>query len=123
MLAADDAEEQSVLDIAGTAAEGLSFFAPEPLVASAEARSFQDRFVKRLGYRPPTLSANAYDSTRLTAPALVECKCEPECARNTMAIVQGYAGVGGNFSINNGKTDRDFVLKHVQVGTFVRAAS
>lgn len=119
ILTVDEAEEQSLLDQAGVAAQGVKFFAPEPSGAAYE--DFRSRFVKRFGHQPHTLTANAYDATRIAVNALLECRRDGECAKKKIEALKDYPGASGTFSIGtSGAAQKNFVLKTVNAdGKFV----
>lgn len=121
-LATTDAEEQSVIDVAGPSAEGLKFLAPEPAEETPQMKQFAQRFQNKFGNAPHPLSRHSYDATMLIAGALQDCRLEAECAKGRMYKTKNYAGASGTFSIDpDGGTRRDFVLKTVKDGRFVRA--
>lgn len=122
-LSVYEAEDPSVTEVAGSAAEGLRFFVPEPLVEQEVTKDFNRRFTARFGYNPRILASNAYDATMILAMSLSECNGDTECAKAKIYQIHDYAGVSGTFSIDSeGAAKKSFVLKVVKDGRVVRAA-
>ncbi len=121
ILAVYEAEDPSVIEVAGDAAEGLRFFVPEPVVDTETIKNYKERFVKRFGYSPRILGSNAYDATTILVTSLVECKGDPECTKTKIYRLQDYPGVSGTFSIDSdGAAQKNFVLKTIRNGKFER---
>ncbi len=119
-LLTDEAEEQSLLEVAGKEAEGARFFSPMPLKVTANINRFQNRYTKKFGILPSVLAANAYDATKLALEALRICNRETECARNKLYETKDYFGVSGKFSIRkDGGADKPFRLREVKNGRFM----
>jgi branched-chain amino acid transport system substrate-binding protein len=123
-LSVYEAEDPSVIEVAGEAAEGLKFFVAEPMVDNEITTSFKNRFTKQFGYAPRILASNAYDATTILALKLSQCKGDSECAKNKIYEIRDYVGVSGTFSIDpDGAAQKTFVLKTVKNGRFVRETS
>ena len=115
-----EAQELSVLNVAGDAASGMIFFSPEPKISSSYRIGFIQRFVQRYGYQPSVLAANAYDTTILAAIALSECRLDSNCAQR-FVLNANYDGVSGEFIVEaDGGVSREFVAKTVSHGEFVK---
>jgi branched-chain amino acid transport system substrate-binding protein len=120
VLAADEAEEQSVLDAAGAAAEGLTFLSPALPESGEEAMRFKNEFHKRYGTEPGILAANAYDATKITINLLRECNLSNACVKSKLYQLKDYPGMSGEFSITEeGGTIKTFVRKTVSRGKFI----
>jgi branched-chain amino acid transport system substrate-binding protein len=116
----DEAEDPTVLKIAGEAAEGIKTFAPSPSATNPEFIAFRERFLKKYNQEPTTLSANSYDATILVGQALSKCKRDKTCIQKELYSTSHYNGVSGIFSINSdGDTEKPFLLKEVKNGKFV----
>jgi branched-chain amino acid transport system substrate-binding protein len=122
-LSVYEAEDPSVIEVAGEAAEGLKFFVAEPVSDNDVTTSFKDRFAKRFGYAPRILASNAYDATTILALKFSQCQGDSECAKKKIYEIHDYVGVSGTFSIDpDGAAQKPFVLKTVKSGRFVRVA-
>ena len=120
-LTVNEAEERGVVDLAGVAAEGLAFFAPEPATRTAEMQSFDQEFEGRYGRNAHALARHAFDATLLAATALLSCKQVRSCAKDEIYKTRNYSGASGVFSIEkDGGTRREFVLKSIKNGRFRR---
>jgi hypothetical protein len=57
----------------------------------------------------------------LSVAALKACNSDPDCAKRYLYQVKSYVGASGTFTIEaDGGTQREFVLKTVRGGNFVR---
>jgi len=119
ILTTDEAEVQSVLDSAGSSAEGLTYFATTPSNEDLNFAKFRNEYTKRYGTLPSILSANAYDATLLTIETLQKCNFSPECVKEQLALVKDYPGSSGTFSIvKSGGAKKSFHLRVVKNGKF-----
>lgn len=121
ILAPYETEDPSVLETAGIHAEGVRYFLAKSNQPSAEELTFAKRFVREYGHEPLVLSTNAYDATMIIVKALEQCKLQIACAKNEIYAVNNYNGASGRFSIDaDGAASREFILKTVKNGQFVR---
>lgn len=121
VLGVYEAEDPSVLETAGKSAEGLQFFVPEPILVTDKIQQFQKEFNARYGHAARILASNAYDATKLLVEALSQCKLDSECTKLKLYNLSNYDGVSGKFSIaKDGGTEKDFVLKTVENGNFLK---
>jgi branched-chain amino acid transport system substrate-binding protein len=119
IMAVYEAEDPSVLAVAGLAAEGLRFFVPEPKRESKAIVDFRQRFSTRFGYNPRILASNAYDAVTILVKFLSECKGDVSCTSTKIYGLREYDGVSGKFSIDSdGAATKEFVLKVVRNGKF-----
>lgn len=119
-LSVYEAEDPSVIETAGTAAEDLRFFVPEPKNASSGVSAFVKSFENTYGHSPRILASNAYDATILLTRALAACDREISCAKNKLYSTRNHPGVSGSFTItSDGGAERELVLKAVKIGKFV----
>lgn len=120
LLATTDAEEQSVIEVAGEQAEGLKFLVPEPAQETPEMRQFAVEFSKKYGEAPHPLARHAFDATLLAAGVLTVCGLDAVCAKERLYATKDYRGASGTFSLDaDGGTKRDFIPKTVRQGRFV----
>jgi len=123
ILGPDEADDKSVLTAASYAAEGLIILSPEPMEQTANSQKFRQLFSSTYKSNSTTLSAHAYDATKLALAAQISCQTSApeisECLRNYMAKIKNYQGASGNFSIRKDQTTaREFVKKQVKNGKF-----
>lgn len=120
ILSVYEAEDPSVLQVAGAAAEGILYFEPEPKKAEIERQSFFTEFQNAYGYTPRVLATNAYDATYLLGKSFAQCKKEKSCVLKMIRELSNYSGASGNFSIAKDQSaERPFRLKTCKKGEFV----
>lgn len=120
ILSVYEADDPSVLSVAGSAAEGLRFFVSEPDVITEKIKQYRKHFEARFGYPSRILADNAYDATMILAKAISRCKADRFCIKDYVYKIRDYDGVSGSFSIDaEGATDKGLVLKTVRDGKFV----
>jgi branched-chain amino acid transport system substrate-binding protein len=122
IFSVDEAEEESVLEVARQHAEGLVIPVSD-VEDSTQYKDFSQRFVARFGYTPGILSANAYDAAVLAAQALHGCDqvdeaARIECATKKIREVKDYKGASGTLTITSAGTLKNFKLKVVKDGEF-----
>lgn len=118
IVTVNDAEDQSVLEIAGSSAEGVIFFTPQ-IGALASHDQFEQAFVTRFGHSPNSLSRHSYDSTILLARAVSSCKNSSICVKAKLHQAE-YHGATGRIQFEaDGSSTREFVRKNVRNGRFV----
>jgi branched-chain amino acid transport system substrate-binding protein len=117
-----EAEDQSVLDAAAGAADGLQYFVTygAPDGSNSKAQRFQERYSARFNRLPGTFGSNAYDATVLMVKALSICKGDNLCTRDKLYETANFQGVSGTFSIQpDGAAKKNFRLKQIVNGAFV----
>lgn len=116
-----EAEDPSVIEVAGDAAEGLRFFAPEATIETNSIKDYKLRFIQKFGYAPRILASNAYDATIILSKAINQCKADRDCIKNKIYSIKNFEGMSGTFSIDaDGAARKEFVLKTVKDGKFQR---
>ncbi len=127
-LGATAIEDDNLIKLAGTAAEGIVY----PLATGFDASSsdpitkaFVIAFQKRYGYVPGWMESHAYDSFMLICDA-VKSSNSPvsgRAIRDHLDHLGTYRGVTGDIKFdNNGDVIREIVLKTVKDGKFVPLA-
>jgi len=113
-------EDQTFLDIAGEAAEGIIYTSPFDK-GMESAKEFQVRFNEKHGNDADTfLIVNAYDSLVLIDKMVGICGEDTGCIKSELYKTKDYRGVSGTFSFDeNGDVDRELFLKTVKNGEFV----
>ena len=124
ILGVYEAEDPSVIEVGGAAAEGLRFFVGEAVVETKKVKEFKNNFESSFGFQPRILAANSYDATIILSRALSKCGGNTECAKNLVYKTVDFDGASGKFSIDSeGAAAKEFVLKTVKDGKFVRVDS
>jgi len=112
-------DDQTILDAAGSAAEGLSLFSAEAPEQTAVQLEYQREYEKRYNRRPDPISRHAYDQLILVARALTKCKRDTSCAEKELGSTRDFEGASGKFSITeSGLAERALYLKQVRNGKF-----
>lgn len=118
IMATYESEDDSVINTARDAAEGLLFFVPED-DSQIEAKNFIEKFETTYHYSPKILSKNSYDATKILISNLNSCKDDINCFKKNVYNIKNYPGVSGNFSIDqDGAATKKFVLKTIRNGQF-----
>jgi branched-chain amino acid transport system substrate-binding protein len=114
-----DNDDQTIIDSAGSAAEGLSLFSAEAPEQTAVQLEYQREYEKRYNRRPDPISRHAYDQLILVARALTKCKRDTSCAEKELGSTRDFEGASGKFSITEtGLAERSLYLKQVRNGKF-----
>ena len=114
-----DNDDQTIIDAAGSAAEGLSLFSAEAPEQTAVQLEYQREYEKRYNRRPDPISRHAYDQLILVARALTKCKRDTSCAEKELGSTRDFEGASGRFSITeSGLAERSLYLKQVRNGKF-----
>jgi ABC-type branched-subunit amino acid transport system substrate-binding protein len=114
-----DNDDQTIIDAAGSAAEGVSLFSAEAPEQTAVQLEYQKEYEKRYNRRPDPISRHAYDQLILVARALTKCKRDTSCAEKELGSTRDFEGASGKFSITeSGLAERALYLKQVHNGKF-----
>lgn len=121
-LASPGAISQKLLDIAGSAAEGLitasaAFHADstDPLI-----RSFADAYTARFGTAPDFIAANSYDAVFLIAAAFRRGIATGDDIKTFLYSVRDFPGVGGRTTFDSrGEVFKPISLVRVSNGRFI----
>lgn len=113
-------ESPDLVKIAGVALEGLLYTFPiNESALSEKQKAFISEFEKITGEKPQIIAYNTYDIYTVFAEAVDECGANRECVNEYLGNIKGFDGVGGKFSIKDGKLVRDFYFKMIKDGKFV----
>ena len=114
-----ESEDDSVLDAAGSSADGLQYFVTASEGSNPKFKEFRLRYLDRYRVEPGTFASNSYDATMILGHALQKCRRDRSCALKEIYGIQGYPGVSGIFSIqSDGAAQKSFVLRTVRAGKF-----
>ena len=118
-----ESEDDSVIQSAGGAADGLRYFVTKAAGSSPVYAEFRKRFVQQYNREPGTFGANAYDATMLLSRALHSCNSKAECTKDKLYATKDYEGVSGKLSITaDGTARKAFFLRTIRDGQFVDAS-
>lgn len=84
-----ETEDASVIETAGSAAEGIEYFVPAAGLVPGSAPSLSS-----------TIAKNAFDGAVLLGKVLHECLGNRECAKERLRSTREYRGVSGTFSLD-----------------------
>jgi len=123
LLGGDGWESPKLLEIGGKALEG-SFYSnhyspddPDPVV-----RQFVDKYRERFGVLPDSLSALAYDSTKILAEAMKRAKTvDGPSIREEIARTTAYKGVTGTITFGASRDPiKSLVVLEVKNGQIIK---
>jgi len=108
-----------VLDVAGSAAEGVLFVDTKFNAASSDPQTaaFVAEFKKRVGREPSLDAVLAYDEVQLIYAAAQRSGVSPEGIRTGLRATLDYKSINGNASMqSNGDLAYELVLKTIKGG-------
>lgn len=116
------AEDPKLIEIAGTAAEGLIY----PLATGYDAessdtavQSFRARYLERYKTEPDWVPAQTYDALKLLAHAIETGGLAGPAIQRALASVRGFHGVTGDITFDaNGDVVKPVTIKKVKNGRF-----
>ncbi|MDR1831412.1 MAG: ABC transporter substrate-binding protein [Fusobacteriaceae bacterium] len=127
IMGGDTWENESIIQVAGDAAEGVvlsTFFDENNSAATAEAKKFVPGFKGFLGGKDPIIPAVAalgYDAYFVILDAIKRAgSTDGEAIRKALTETKGLEGVTGSFQFDeNGDAQKDFaVIKVIKGGKF-----
>ncbi|MDD4983924.1 MAG: penicillin-binding protein activator [Candidatus ainarchaeum sp.] len=110
------------LQIAGDSAEGLIYAYPFDETSNIiSMKSYQEKFSEKYGESSDMLSANAYDALILLNTCFKEVGTDPDNVKTCLYNTKDYKGASGILTFDaNGDVKKNFVLKTVKNGKFVK---
>lgn len=122
IMGGDAWEAPELIDIGGSAAEGLIFsthYHPDAAINPASAQFVKD-FEAEYGERPSAFAALGYDAYMLVIDAIKRANSlEPEKIQEAMAATKDYPAVTGKITMDqNGDAVKDAVILTVEQGEF-----
>ncbi|TSC57067.1 MAG: branched-chain amino acid transport system substrate-binding protein [Parcubacteria group bacterium Greene0416_79] len=114
-------EGPDLLQLAGSAAEGLLYPYSYDSGKSERTRRFYDAYAARFNDEPDTVAANVYDAAFLIADCIEKVGNEVEDVKQCLYETDNFNGASGIFSIDeNGDAVKGIFFKTVKNGRFVR---
>lgn len=122
ILGGDAYEAPELIDIGGSAVEGIVFsthYHPDADLSPASA-PFVEAFEAEYGERPSAFAALGYDAYMLVLDAIERAgSFDPEEIRDAMAATEGFQGASGTISLNeDGDAVKTAVILTVENGEF-----
>lgn len=113
-------ESSDLIATGGASLEGLIYTFPiNDSALTQKQKDFISKFDKKVGGEPQVAAYNAYDIYGILVSAVKKCGKDMVCINNYIGSVKEFNGVGGKFSITNGKLIRDFYFKTIKNGKLV----
>jgi len=120
-IGGEGTKDQSVLDAAGNAAEGIIGTIPHAENSAAREKFISD-FNKEYGTEPGITADAAYDIIGLLKVAIGKCGSadSTECLKNALYAIKNYDGASGKISFDGkGDVQKTYDLITVKQGQFV----
>ncbi len=117
----DANQDPKLIEIAGSAAEGLIYpHAKKPDITIPYVSDFQSGYRKKFGEEYGTTSDTAYDAFNLLSLAILRYGYNPLLAKTFLLNTKGYNGASGTISFDShGDVLKEFEIKTVKNGKFV----
>jgi branched-chain amino acid transport system substrate-binding protein len=115
-------ESAELLRLAGNAVEGMIYSYPyDSESEQSSMRLFREKYFEKFGEENEMLAATAYDAVNLLSDCFEKTGDNPEKVKDCLYSTKDYPGASGTFSIDrNGDVEKQFILKTVKDGKFVR---
>ena len=115
-----ETEDPEVVRAAGDAASGVIYASTGPFEKTVAMRAFERSFIRKYGYQPDLIAANAYDDIMLGVDVFLQCHGTGECMDDKMHRIVGYQGASGVITMNeSGATEKPTVFKMIKDGMFI----
>jgi branched-chain amino acid transport system substrate-binding protein len=122
LMGGDAWEAPELIEIGGSAAEGLVFsthYHPDAALSTA-SQPFVEAFEAEFGERPSAFAALGYDAYMLVIDAIERAgSFDPDAIRDAMAATENYQAVTGTITLDaTGDAVKDAVILTVENGAF-----
>lgn len=116
-----ETEDPTVIEYAGSAAEGVIFSSSELKEETPVMKQFVDRYIRKFGVKPSVVVTNSYDDIVLSVESYLKCNGDRACMASELHKVKNYQGVSGVITIkSSGATDKPTIFKMIRNRTFIR---
>ena len=115
-------ESQELLDIAGEAAEGITYpYSFNPASDNQQVRDFVSKYKKQYNETPTAYVAEGYDATNLLIKSIKNCgEDNSQCMKNDLLNTKDYPGILGYMTFDeNGDVSFNYFIKTVKNGEFI----
>ena len=114
-------EGKELIEIGGEAAEDLIYTYPyDSTSTQPEMEIFRQKFLDKYGHENEAYSASGYDALNVLVKC-IEIDKDTEAVKNCLYNTKNYHGASGLFSFDeNGDVDKEFIIKTVKNGEFVK---
>ena len=113
------AEDPSVKEIAGEAANGVYYVYPEER-NNKQAKVFKEKYKEVFGKEPGAFSAESYDATILVIKMIEICGENTDCIKRELLKIKNYDGASGILSFDlNGDVEKPWSIKKIENQQFV----
>jgi branched-chain amino acid transport system substrate-binding protein len=119
VIAAEGCKDDSVIELAGSGAEGVVVTTPAPNT-DAVNQAFSAAYKARTGEDPKIYTAESYDAFNVVLWALQTSDGTKEAAKDTLYTLQNYAGAAGPISFDSqGEVEKPYTSWTITDGVFV----
>jgi len=116
-------EDPKLIELAGTAAEGVIYAIPagfDPKGKDPTVTAFVMAFKKKFGKEPGIVAAHTYDAMNIIASVMKKGAMDGPAIQQALENLKGYHGVTGVISFDeNGDVVKDIHIKTIKDGRFV----
>lgn len=122
VMSAQGFDDPSILELAGSAAEGVVFSVPqEPEPGNKLVKHFNQEYGERYDKEPGVCSASGYDALRIFAHAIKSTGPDVEAVRQVLSNLRDFPGAAGPISFDeHGDLLKPFSFKRVTNGRFAK---
>lgn len=110
-------EASDLIGTGGASLDGLIYTFP---ISTKSVNNKQEKFItefeSRVGGSPQVVAYNTYDIFSLLVEALKKCDEDRDCINNYLSSIEDFSGIGGKFSIVDGKIVREFFFRQIRDG-------
>lgn len=116
-----ETEDPTVINYAGSAAEGVIFSSSELDKMTPAMKHFESRYVRKFGVEPSVLATNSYDDIILAVESYIQCNGDRDCIASELHKINNYQGASGSITIKSSNaTDKPTIFKIIRNHTFIR---
>ena len=121
VLGSEATKDQTVIDTAGTGAEGVYITFPKPAVGSPEYVTFEADYKAATGNDPGTFSAEGYDAAKILMWAVGNSDGTKDGVKDRLYKAGIYNGASGSFEFDSyGEVEKPYTVFVIENGQFVQ---